>query len=105
MANIGEMSGPKQWAALLLGAVVLTAALYFTVFKTQREANAASQQKLDTKLRENAELEAYRPKLAEIERQRQFETTARNRAAHRARRKRSRWLHADAERGSSQGGH
>ena len=69
MANIGEMSGPKQWAALLLGAVVLTAALYFTVFKTQREANAASQQKLDTKLRENAELEAYRPKLAEIERQ------------------------------------
>lgn len=69
MANIGEMSGAKQWAALLLGAAVLTAALYFTVFKTQREANAAAQQKLDSKLRENAELEAYRPKLAEIERQ------------------------------------
>ena len=69
MANFGEMSGVKQWAALLLGAAVLTAALYFTVFKTQREANTQAQQKLDTKLRENAELEAYRPKLAEIERQ------------------------------------
>jgi type IV pilus assembly protein PilO len=69
MANFGEMTGAKQWAALLLGAAVLTAALYFTVFKTQREANAEAQQKLDTKLRENAELESYRPKLAEIERQ------------------------------------
>ena len=69
MANFGEMSGAKQWAALLAGAAVLTGALYFTVFKTQRAANAADQQKLETKLRENAELEAYRPKLAEIERQ------------------------------------
>ena len=69
MANFGEMSGAKQWAALLAGVAVLTGALYFTVFKTQRAANAEDQQKLETKLRENAELEAYRPKLAEIERQ------------------------------------
>jgi type IV pilus assembly protein PilO len=69
MANFNELSGLKQWAALLAGAALLTGALYFTVFKSQREANALAQQNLDTKRRENAELEAYRPKLAEIERQ------------------------------------
>ena len=63
------MSDVKQWGALLLGAIVLTVALYFTMFKSQREANEAAQQQLDAKLHENAELEAYRPKLAEIERQ------------------------------------
>src|SRR6516165_6715554 len=69
MANFSELSGVKQWAALLLGGVVLTAALHFTMFKSQREANAAAQANLDAKLRENAELESYRPKLAEMERQ------------------------------------
>jgi type IV pilus assembly protein PilO len=67
--NFNEMSGLKQWAVLLAGAALLTAALYFTVFKTQRQANAQAEQELQAKLRENAELEAYRPKLAEIERQ------------------------------------
>src|SRR5215831_181308 len=69
MANFGEMSGLKQWAAVVLGAGLVTACLYFTIFKTQRDQNAAAQQKLEAKQRENAELEAYRPKLAEIERQ------------------------------------
>ena len=69
MGNFSEMSGMKQWAVLLLGATLMSAALYFTVFKTQREANAKAQQSLEAKLNENAELEAYRPKLAEIERQ------------------------------------
>jgi type IV pilus assembly protein PilO len=69
MANFSEMSGLKQWAALAAGAALVTGALYFTVFKGQREANATAQQSLEAKLRENAELEAYRPKLAEIERQ------------------------------------
>jgi type IV pilus assembly protein PilO len=69
MANFDEMSGIKQWAALVGVALVLSVALYFTVFKSQREANATAQANLDTKLRENAELESYRPKLAEIERQ------------------------------------
>lgn len=69
MANFSELSGVKQWAALLLGGVIVTVALHFTLFKTQREANAAAQVTLDAKLHENAELEAYRPKLAEIERQ------------------------------------
>jgi type IV pilus assembly protein PilO len=69
MANFGEFSGIKQWAALVVGGVLVTVALYFTVFKTQRAANDSAQQNLQSKLRENAELEAYRPKLAEIERQ------------------------------------
>ncbi len=69
MANFSEMPGIKQWAALLGGALVLSVALYFTLFKSQREANATAQAALETKLRENAELESYRPKLVDIERQ------------------------------------
>ncbi|MGH9511255.1 MAG: type 4a pilus biogenesis protein PilO [Terriglobales bacterium] len=69
MGNFNELSGLKQWAALVAGAALVSFALYFTVFKSQRSANDSAQQKLQSKLRENAELEAYRPKLAEIERQ------------------------------------
>jgi type IV pilus assembly protein PilO len=67
--NLGELSGAKLLGVLLLVAVVGTGALYYTVFKSQRDQNAAAQIKLQAKLRENAELEAYRPKLADIERQ------------------------------------
>src|SRR5450631_1798077 len=69
MANFNEISGIKQWGAALGVAVLLTGALYFTLFKSQRETNATAQANLDTKLRENAELESYRPKLVDIERQ------------------------------------
>jgi type IV pilus assembly protein PilO len=69
MANFNELSGLKQWGVVLLVGIVASVALYFTVFKNQREANEASQKTLVAKQRENAELEAYRPKLAEIERQ------------------------------------
>ncbi len=69
MGNFSELSGLKQWAALVVGAALVTVALYFTVFKSQRAANDSAQQNLQSKLRENAELEAYRPKLADIERQ------------------------------------
>src|SRR5215472_12049184 len=69
MANFGEMSGIKQWGAAIGGAVLVTAALYFTVFKSERDQNAAAQQRLEAKMKENAELESYRPRLAEIERQ------------------------------------
>ena len=69
MANFNEMSGIKQWAAVVGVAVLITGALYFTMFKSQREANATAQAALDAKLRENAELESYRPKLVDIERQ------------------------------------
>jgi type IV pilus assembly protein PilO len=69
MANFGEMSGVKQWAAVLGGALVLTGALYFTTFKGMQDKNAAAQSALEAKLAENQQLELYRPKLAEMERQ------------------------------------
>lgn len=69
MANFGEMSSLKQWGALVLTGAVLTGALVFTVFKPLQQANATAQKNLDAKLQENRELEAYQPKLAEIERQ------------------------------------
>jgi type IV pilus assembly protein PilO len=67
--NFSEMSGIKQWALLMGAAALLNAALYFTYFKSQREANATAQQALDAKLQENRELEPYRTKLTEIDRQ------------------------------------
>jgi type IV pilus assembly protein PilO len=67
--NFGEMSGLKQWAVVVGGAVLVTAGLYYTVFKSVRDQNTAAQQKLEAKQKENRELEAYRPKLADIERQ------------------------------------
>ena len=67
--NFGEMSGVKLMGVLALAVLVGTAALYYTVFKSQRDENAAAQIKLQAKMRENAELEAYKPKLADIERQ------------------------------------
>ncbi len=67
--NLGEITGVKLLGILLLVAVVVSGGLYYTVYKTQRDQNAAAQVKLQAKLRENAELEAYRPKLADIQRQ------------------------------------
>src|SRR3989454_4957455 len=67
--NFGELSGVKLLGVLVLAGIVGTGALYYTVFKSQRDENASAQTKLQAKVRENAELEAYRPKLAEIERQ------------------------------------
>jgi Tfp pilus assembly protein PilO len=69
MGNLSEISGLKQWGALLLAGILITCALFFTVFKSQRADNDAAQIRLQGKLKENAELESYRPKLAEIERQ------------------------------------
>ena len=67
--NLGELSGIKLLGILVLAGAVITGGLYYTLFKSQREANAAAEQKLQAKMRENAELEAYKPKLADIERQ------------------------------------
>jgi type IV pilus assembly protein PilO len=69
MANFSELSGIKQWGVVILGGAIVTAALYFTVFKSQDEKNAAAQHALDEKIRENNELESYRPKLKQIEQQ------------------------------------
>jgi Tfp pilus assembly protein PilO len=67
--NFNELSGVKQWAAVVAGGALVTVALYFVVFKSQSDKNAAAQHALDEKVRENNELESYRPKLKDIERQ------------------------------------
>ena len=67
--NLGELTGVKLLGVLVLVAVMVTGGLYYTVFKSQRDQNDAARIKLQAKMRENAELEAYRPKLADIERQ------------------------------------
>jgi len=69
MANFNELSGIKQWGVVILGGAVVTAALYFTLFKSQNEHNAAAQHALEDKIRENNELESYRPKLKQMEQQ------------------------------------
>lgn len=69
MANLGEISGSKQWGLALGGAALVCAALYFTYFKTQRTANETAQAALTAKMDENAKLEPYRAKLADIDRQ------------------------------------
>ena len=69
MENFSEMAGIKQWGALILGGALITTGLYFTVFKSKQDANAQAQQTLESKLRENAELESYRPKLKDMDRQ------------------------------------
>src|SRR5271169_3739326 len=67
--NFGELSGIKQWGAVIVGGALVTAALYFVVFKSQSEKNTAAQHALEDKIRENNELESYRPKLKQIEQQ------------------------------------
>jgi type IV pilus assembly protein PilO len=67
--DLGEFTGVRLLGILIVVAVVGTGALYYTVDKTQREQNDAARIKLQAKLRENAELEAYKPKLADIDRQ------------------------------------
>jgi type IV pilus assembly protein PilO len=69
MANFSELSGIKQWGVVILGGAVVTAALFFTVFKGQDEKNATAQHALETKIQENNELESFRPKLKQIEQQ------------------------------------
>ena len=65
--NFSELSGLKQWGAVLAGGALITAALYFTIFKTQNDKNAVAQKAVETKVRENNELESYRPKLKDME--------------------------------------
>ncbi len=67
--NFGELSGLKQWGAVLAGGALVTTALYFTMFKSQSDKNAVAQKAVQEKVRENNELESYRPKLKDMERQ------------------------------------
>jgi type IV pilus assembly protein PilO len=67
--NFSELSGLKQWGAVLAGGALVTVALYFVVFKGQSDKNAAAEHAVQDKVRENNELESYRPKLKDMERQ------------------------------------
>jgi type IV pilus assembly protein PilO len=67
--NFNEMSGIKQWAVVLLVGGLISAALYFTYFKSQRDTNESAQKALDAKLQENRELAPYQSRLTEINRQ------------------------------------
>jgi type IV pilus assembly protein PilO len=69
MANFGEMTGEKQWLVAVGSVALLSAACYFTMFRSMRDDNTTAQTALDTKVAENAQLEQYRPKLADMERQ------------------------------------
>ena len=69
MANFSELSEIKQWGLTLGGVALVTGALFFTYFKSQRQANQTAQQALTAKLQENAQLAPYRTKLADIDRQ------------------------------------
>jgi len=65
--NFNELSGLKQWGAVIAGGALVTVALYFMVFKGQNDKNAAAQHAVEIKVRENNELESYRPKLKDME--------------------------------------
>jgi type IV pilus assembly protein PilO len=67
--NFDELSGIKQWGAVIVGGALVTAALYYTVFKSQADKNETAQHAVADKVRENNELESYRPKLKDMERQ------------------------------------
>src|SRR6202041_1298048 len=67
--NFNELSGLKQWGAVIVGGALVTTALYFTVFKNQNDKNTAAAHAVQEKVKENNELESYRPKLKDMERQ------------------------------------
>ena len=67
--NFSELSGVKQWGTVVLGGALVTGALYFTVFKSQSDKNAVAEHAVQEKVKENNELESYRPKLKDMERQ------------------------------------
>jgi type IV pilus assembly protein PilO len=67
--NFNEMSGIKQWAVVLLAGGLISVALYFTYFKSQRDTNETAQKALDAKIQENRELAPYQSRLNEINRQ------------------------------------
>src|ERR1700693_1811535 len=66
-SNFSELSGLKQWGAVIAGGGLITVALYFTVSKSQNDKNATAQKAVEIKVRENNELESYRPKLKDME--------------------------------------
>jgi type IV pilus assembly protein PilO len=67
--NFSEISGIKQWGLVIAVGALISAGLFFTIFKSQRDANESAQKALDAKVHENQELAPYQSRLAEINRQ------------------------------------
>jgi type IV pilus assembly protein PilO len=67
--NFSEISGIKQWGLVIAVGALISAGLFFTIFKSQRDANESAQKALDAKMHENQELAPYQSRLAEINRQ------------------------------------
>jgi len=67
--NFGELSGIKQWGVMILGGAIVSAGLYFTLFRSQGQKNEQAQAALEAKIRENNDLESYRPRLKQIDQQ------------------------------------
>jgi type IV pilus assembly protein PilO len=63
------LSGIKQWGVVILGGAIVSAGLYFTLFRSQGQKNEQAQAALEAKIRENNDLEAYRPRLKQIDQQ------------------------------------
>jgi type IV pilus assembly protein PilO len=69
MENFGDLSQTKQWLVLLAVGALLSFGAYFFVFKSMKAENDLARQALNSKLAENAELETYRPRLAQMDQQ------------------------------------
>ncbi len=68
MAKITDMSAPAKIGVVVLGAVLLTAVLYFVIYKSIADQNEADAKSLAGKRAEIAQLEPYQNKLNEMNR-------------------------------------
>jgi type IV pilus assembly protein PilO len=69
MPNISDMPGSMQWLAMVALAAVLSLGAFFGVYRGQKNDNADLEEKVKAKLAENQQLEAYRPRLVQIDQQ------------------------------------
>jgi type IV pilus assembly protein PilO len=69
MPNLNDLTEKQQWLAVVAIAGLLSLGAFFGVYRGMRTSNAADQEKLTAKVAENNELQAYRPKLMQIEQQ------------------------------------
>jgi type IV pilus assembly protein PilO len=66
MAKFNELPTKTQIGIIIVGALVLSAALYFTVYKSIVDQNQVTAQSLAAKRAENDQLRPYQNKLAEL---------------------------------------
>ena len=67
--NFSELSGIKQWGVVILGGLIVSAGLYFALFRSQSQKNDVAKAALEAKIKENNDLESYRPRLKQIDQQ------------------------------------